>query len=146
MPTTRLFAGYQADRITFGLTFDVERESGTQDDGSGMPVDVSMSTLLIGPAVRLTMATSETGATELLGIGDVGFRIFGMSSSDGAAPPDLGNVIVMHVGPSLRYWLGPHFALAATAAARIEDFSPGGNADSAFGVQLGYSIDALGVF
>jgi hypothetical protein len=146
MPTTRLFAGYQADRITFGVTLDIERVSETVDAGAGMTMDMSATTLLIGPAVRVTLATSETGATELLGIGDVAYRGFDLSSSATMGTQDLGHVLVMHVGPSLRHWIGPHFALSATAAARIDEFAPGGTSDSSFAVQLGYSIDVLGVF
>ena len=142
LPTTHVFGGYQTGALTIGLQLDVDRYS---ESNGGQ--NASLTTAFIGPSARAVLVASETGATELAAAVDLGYRTFSESSS-GGMPPDLGHVLVAHVGPSIRHWVGPHFALAATAAARIDEFAPPSSANTAasWAVALGYSFDLLGVF
>lgn len=147
--STHVLIGYHTDRITIGATLDLERYSASSNTGMGMTTSDSLSTVLIGPVIRVAVARSGTGTNELLAVGDIAYRTFSLSSSQQmGTTPDLGHVVTAHIGISIQHWLSPHFALAATAAARIDDFAPpsSSSSSSAYAAALGYSLDMLGVF
>jgi hypothetical protein len=109
-------------------------------------MSTDVSTILIGPAIRVALARSESGATELVASGDIGYRVFNASSSQGMPAPDLGNIVSGHIGPGVRYWLADGFAISATASLHVDRFSPGGGGSSTYLVALGTALELLGVF
>jgi hypothetical protein len=142
---TRLLVGYQAGPVLFGATFDLQRVSVSASEG-GESASQTQSTIAIGPVVRVTLAQSETGATELLAAADLSYRTFSMSTSgsESSNTPE-GYTLTTHIGPSIRHWLSPNFAVAATTAVRMDDFAPP-SGSSSFLIALATSIDLLGVF
>ena len=128
---TSLFVGYQADGFAVGGLLSLERLSSR---------GASASAVRIGPQLRGTLARSESGATELVLVIDATHE--GLSSSTNTMAPTL---YTFHAGPSVRHWLTPSFAFAATGAARF-DVTSQDTASTTVIATLAYALDLEGVF
>ncbi|MSP58785.1 MAG: hypothetical protein EXR72_00305 [Myxococcales bacterium] len=116
-----IFAGYKIQRVIVGLGFDIQRgASGTSMTGTA-DTSRSATAILLSPGVRIAILRSADQRVELFGQVDLGFgRTF-----DDQTPPPMGLQpersnfqFAYDVGPGLRYWLHPQFALGALTGLR----------------------------
>ena len=142
LPSTHFNIGYQGSAIGVGLTLDLERFSQGPAMASAPGADQTATTLLLGPAIRIALAHSESGKTELLTVGSVAYRIFDVTGGG-----QLDHRVAARLGPSIQHWLSPSFAIAATTAVRVDSIKPNGdNSSSLVAASLAYAIDLTGVF
>jgi hypothetical protein len=158
-----LFAGYKLDRIVVGLGFDIghvgtaTKYAASSSQSSGSRGDTSF---LLGPGIQAALLRSADQRIELIGHFQIGFgRTFTSISNDPAIPPQYGpenNVSNFHlayqIGPGLRYWAHPQFALTVGSGISGDHLffsqnNPSGNkADQVNSVSLYGTLGALGVF
>lgn len=158
-----LFAGYKLDRIVVGLGFDIShigtatKYAAGSSQSSGSRGDTAF---LLGPGIQAAILRSKDQRIELIGAFQIGFgRTFTSISSDPAIPPQYGpenNVSNFHlayqIGPGLRYWAHPQFALTVGSGISGDHLffsqnNPSGNkADQVNAVSLYGTLGALGVF
>ncbi|MFO0579310.1 MAG: hypothetical protein U1A78_35360 [Polyangia bacterium] len=158
-----LFAGYKLDRIVVGLGFDIShigtatKYAAGSSQSSGSRGDTAF---LLGPGIQAAILRSKDQRIELIGAFQIGFgRTFTSISNDPAIPPQYGpenNVSNFHlayqIGPGLRYWAHPQFALTVGSGISGDHLffsqnNPSGNkADQVNAVSLYGTLGALGVF
>ena len=148
-----LFGGYKVGRIVFGVGIDLFRVS--QNIGSGADSRSQSATIVsFEPGVRVSLLSSSDQRVELYG--EFGFGI-GHQFSDQTPPPpnqpsNSNYLIQYQVGPGLRYWLHPSFAMGLLAALRGSFFSStdtqgGTTQTSTLGVtNIGAQLQVIGVF
>jgi hypothetical protein len=135
LPSTHVLVGYQLASVAVGLTLDVARSSASFAAAPG----ISYTTAMVGPSLAATLAHSETGRTELLGVVAAGYRVYdGFGGS-------LDHRLTVRVGPSLRCWLSPSFAIAATSGLRIDSLANTGGTSHET-VVISHALDLMGVF
>jgi hypothetical protein len=121
------FAGWKIDRFIVGLNFDINRFA----QGQTMPTpgqpnstsDTSMSAtgILLMPGIQVAVLRSSDARVELYGEFDLGW---GHAFNDqtpapmGPQPETSNNRLVYQLGPGVRYWVHPQFAVGAMAALR----------------------------
>ncbi len=81
-----------------------------------------MTTLIVSPGVRLAVARSGDGRAELLGQLDVGYGATWYDNTSGSAQSTEGH-LRLQLGPALRYWIHPSFAVGGTAGLRYDRLS-----------------------
>jgi hypothetical protein len=118
LPQGGFFAGYKLGPMAAGLGIELLRLSASARFGD-FEADQSMTQILFLPGVRYAFAGSADGRVELFGQLDLGLgKSFQADSNDTdfVEPTRL----VYQLGPGLRYWVHPQFALGATAILRGE--------------------------
>ena len=129
-----LLLGYKFDRAIAGLGFDVQRLSQTRSASTGNSssstpdTTKTHTTFLITPGIQVAALRSEDKRVELFAELDVGFgKSFDSTTPPPAAASGLNattvtsNIHVLtRVGPGVRYWLHPQFALSALASLNVD--------------------------
>jgi hypothetical protein len=158
-----LFAGYKIDRIIVGLGLDIASFGTTTQYAapSGMATGSRTDTsFLISPGLQVAIVRSPEKRVELLGAFQIGFgRTVTSQSQDPALTPDLlpatdqSNFHLNYqVGPGLRFYLHPQFALSVISGIEGDHFfatqnNPSGRrADTLSTVSVFGTLGALGVF
>lgn len=158
-----LFAGYKIDRIVVGLGFDISHigTSTTLAAGGNQSTGTRRDTaFLLGPGIQAAILRSKDQRIELIGAFQIGFgRTFTSLSNDPEVPPQYKpetNTKNFHlayqIGPGLRYWAHPQFALTVSSGISGDHLfftqnNPSGNkADQINSVSLYGTLGALGVF
>ncbi|MCP4527657.1 MAG: hypothetical protein GY833_17320 [Aestuariibacter sp.] len=119
------FLGHKIDRVTYGLGFDIWRNSYTRksefDDRKS-----SMISFLLVPGVRVAIVRSDDERVELIGQVDVGIgtSIYKQKDEDEEYEEYENDYKYFNftyaVGPGLRYWVHPQFAIGVVAGLRGE--------------------------
>lgn len=98
------FAGFKAGDLQLGLGIEFARVH-TSSGGPGG--DRDETPIVVQPGLRYTFVHSDDHRVDLYGEVDVGI---GHSFND----PDVNNIVLRYaVGPGVRFWIHPQFALAA---------------------------------
>jgi hypothetical protein len=120
----RIFAGYKLRRVHFGLGIDLSGGSRRTGDYSSAPIAV-----VANPGVRVTLVRSADLRLELFGQLDLGVGYTYGDTGPGQAqafglPPGTSFYDQVHfipaLGPGLRYWLHPHFAVSLLVLFRAD--------------------------
>lgn len=145
------FLGYRSRPFTVGVGFDFSRRSQTQSPATA-DSETSATSILAMPGIRFVLARTGDARTELLGQVDVGYGVTIRSGANGADFPNQ-NRARAQVGPSLRHWVTPSFAIGGTAGIRYEvskvtiDFGSGRTSESSTSISgLFASLQMTGVF
>jgi hypothetical protein len=113
-----IFLGYKIGRVIAGLGFDIARlASGFSSPGT--PEQSTADTdILFSPGLRIALVRSPDQRVELFGEFDLGFgHRFHEPSPQGGTQTSTSNFRFQYiVGPGVRYWPHPHFALEFLAA------------------------------
>lgn len=158
-----LFAGYKIDRIVIGLGFDLSHIGTTTQYASGSSQSSGSrgdTAFLLGPGIQAAILRSADLRIELIGAFQIGFgRTFTSTRNDPAIPPQYGPEnnssnfhLAYQIGPGLRYWAHPQFALTVGSGISGDHLfftqnNPSGNkADQVNAVSLYGTLGALGVF
>ena len=104
------FAGYKLGRIMFGAGVEFARVATSQDNGN----DTSDNRFLFMPGVRIALLRSADERVELYGQADLGIGHVWNDSNDEPF------AITYQVGPGLRLWFHPNFAVGALVGLRGE--------------------------
>jgi hypothetical protein len=106
------FAGYKLGRFMIGGSFEYGRAAHDPDVGSKTSAD----RFVFMPGLRVAILRSADERVELYGQADVGFGHYWVSDQDGA------HVVQFQIGPGVRLWFHPNFAVAALFGLRGEHY------------------------
>ena len=110
-----VFLGGKIDRVIFGLGFDLARvASGTSVPGAGDSSQAATS-IMFTPGVRVAIVRSHDQRVELFGQFDIGFGTLVTEQSPapmGPQPSTSRFRLSYDVGPGVRFWVHPQFAVA----------------------------------
>lgn len=151
-----IFAGYKLDRFIFGLGFDIARAA----SGMSMPgADTSMATTVffLTPGIRVAIVRSHDQRVDLFGQFDLGLgtSINEQSPAPMGPQPDVVNFrLYYNIGPGVRFWAHPQFAIGAVAGvhgdfAYTKTTDPGSNvsvSQSSTVTAIFASLQLMGVF
>jgi hypothetical protein len=136
------FAGYKLGRVIFGAGLEYLR-SATGATALGRTTSASDSSFLFVPGLRVTILTSADHRVELFGQADIAI---GHAFTDQNA----GNFLIRYqVGPGLRLWFHPQFALGAVFGLRgdFADIDDGNGVSHSRGItSLFTQFQVLAVF
>jgi hypothetical protein len=114
-----LFAGAKLGRVIVGLAFDLQRlATGTGSTGMN-ETTTARTAILFSPGVRVALARSRDQRVELFGELDFGFGHFFVDntpSPQGSQAETSNFHFAYTLGPGLRYWVHPQFAVSALGA------------------------------
>lgn len=102
-----IFGGYKIKRIIFGLGFDLARVANGANNNS-----TATTSVLFSPGLSVAIVRSADRRVELFAQLDMGF---GTTVTDPAIPNTSFFHFAYDVGPGLRYWPHPQFAVGALA-------------------------------
>jgi len=104
--------GYKIDRVIVGAGLNLSRFANTQSNGAGGTLTTSDTLVEIVPGLQVALARSADARVELFGGLDLGFgHVFVGGGSETA-----NFTFRFAVGPGIRYWVHPQFAIAALTA------------------------------
>jgi hypothetical protein len=113
------FAGYKIGRIIAGLGFDIERVASGTSGGMQPSTSRADTAIAFVPGVRVALVRSSDGRVELFAEADFGFGHAFHDDSTVMNPPDTSNFHFSYqLGPGLRYWLHPQFAIGGLVGVR----------------------------
>jgi hypothetical protein len=150
-----IFAGFKLGRLIVGLGFDIERIASGRSQTMQQDTSQAATAILFTPGVRFALLRSADHRVELFGQFDIGFG----TSFNSQSPPPMGTQpdtsnfrITYDVGPGLRFWAAPQFALGAFVGLN-GDFTtssttvPGTTTTQTTGLTgIAAALQALGVF
>jgi opacity protein-like surface antigen len=132
------FAGYKFGRWMVGGSLDFARVSYSYDPGA----DQATSVLSIMPGVRVAILRSADERVELFGQLDFGFGHVFMDNNG-----EDHNRFVYQLGPGLRLWFHPNFAVGALVGLRGEfDIEEGNNGTTTGVTSIFARVTFTGVF
>lgn len=110
-----VFAGYKINRVILGLGFDVARVASATETGANKTGDASTA-LFFAPGVRVSILRSADQRVDFFGQFDLGLG--GVVNEQRPAPmgnqPDVTRFrLYYNVGPGVRFWAHPQFAVGA---------------------------------
>jgi hypothetical protein len=117
--TGGLFAGAKLGRVIFGLGFDIQRFATGMSATGTNEATTARTAILFSPGVRVAIVRSRDERVELFGEFDIGFghTFTDQSPAPQGPQPDTSNFHLTYlVGPGLRYWIHPQFAVSALGA------------------------------
>jgi hypothetical protein len=148
-PSGRFFVGRKVGRLVVGAGLELTRV-GFSSSGSTSSSSSSQTQLSFVPGLRYAMATSADQRVELLGLVNLGIGHTFTSTSSGSSSPGGNYRLLYEVGPALRFWVHPQFALGANAGVRGDhlfvDIGTGSSSSSVGVTSLFTGLDLLGVF
>jgi hypothetical protein len=113
-----VFFGYKISRVIVGLGFDLSRVA-IGSSTSGLPnsdTSFAQTAILFTPGIRVAIVRSSDQRVELFGQFDIGFGTTVNEQSPGNAPSNNNLLIVVYdIGPGVRFWAHPSFAVGALA-------------------------------
>lgn len=138
-----LFLGHRSRSVTIGVGFELARLSQSTST-MGTSSDQSITSLLVLPGVRFTVARSADEKTELLGVADAGYGL-GIRRGGGGTdnPPNIGRIRAQ-AGLGLRHWITPSFAIGGTAGLRFDRQSV--TSDNGGGLESTQSLTTTSLF
>jgi hypothetical protein len=114
-----IFAGYKIDRIIVGLGFDLARVA-TSMSQTGGDTSQANTVFLFVPGVRVAIVRSHDQRVELFGQFDLGLgtTVNEQSPTPGNQPSRTNFNLSYQIGPGVRFWAHPQFAIGALAGVR----------------------------
>jgi hypothetical protein len=110
-----VMAGYKIDRVIIGLGLDLARVATAQSQPGSDQSDAT-TVILVTPGVRVTIVRSQDQRVDFFGMFDLGL---GTSVQEESPPPtgtqpDVTRFRLRYdIGPGVRFWAHPQFAIAA---------------------------------
>ena len=142
LPQPGIFIGYRLPGATLGVGLDFERAA-QSTELSGASMDASTTSFLILPGVRLPLAHSTDGRTELLGRVDAGYGQQSSSNNQSSGDAPAIQHIRLQAAPALRFWVSRSFAVGAAVGVRYDWL----NQDTSVnGMQSGNGASTLALF
>jgi hypothetical protein len=111
------FLGYKISRVIIGLGFDIARVA-QGSSFAGMTPSSADTAILFTPGIQVAIVRTADQRVEMFGELNVGFgHSFHEESPDPGFPqPDSTNFRLQYqVGPGVRFWAHPHFAVSGAA-------------------------------
>jgi hypothetical protein len=109
------FAGYKLDRVIFGLGFDISRVAQSMGQ-QGVNSSMAGTEFFFTPGLRVAIVRSQDQRVEMFGQFDLGLGgvINEQSPSPMGPQPDVLRFrLNYNIGPGVRFWVHPQFAIGA---------------------------------
>jgi hypothetical protein len=118
-----IFAGYKISRVIFGLGFDISRVATGASGGGGADTSAADTAFHFTPGVQVAIVRSALKRVEMFGEFDIGFGTTIHEQKPSVPMPDTSTFLLNYqVGPGVRYWPHPQFAVSGLAGVE-GDFS-----------------------
>jgi hypothetical protein len=154
-PRVRSYLGYQGRSIAIGGTIVLQHDDADQPSqtGDGTMQTLTKSSILVGPAVRLSVWTSESRRLDVLLAGDLaaGYAWMNLSPDQFMQSPPKNLEVLGRLGFGFRYWLAPSFALGVTTGFMIayedqtQNLSQGESSGGITATTLDFALSVTGV-
>jgi outer membrane receptor protein involved in Fe transport len=116
-----IFFGHHARRFTLGVGFNFSRIARSMSMTGMFDTDAASSVIQIVPGARIVLARTEDTRTEAMAQLDVGYGLVITSSPSGSTDPGPSiRLLRFQLGPAIRHWITPTFAIGATAGLRYD--------------------------
>jgi hypothetical protein len=112
-----VFAGYKIDRVIVGLGFDVARVA-TSTTQPGSDMSDATTAFFFTPGIRVAIVRSQDQRVDFFGLFDLGLGTVVQEESPpptGTQPDVLRFRLKYDLGPGVRFWAHPQFAVGAVA-------------------------------
>ena len=109
-----IFAGYKISRVIVGMGFDLQRVASGTSGGGGNDTSQADTSILFAPGIRVAILRSAENRVEMFGQFDLGLGTTVHEESPSGNQPDRSVFLLnYHLGPGIRFWAHPQFAIGA---------------------------------